>query len=306
MVILADTQTRTADPLVRALMDNSPATARTEPHLRSVIDGVTGVPGKLVRARLTETAARIHGLDEDEARQLACAIEYFHLASLLLDDLPCMDDAEVRRGQPCAHREHGEASAILGALGLINRAYALVQLALLRQPEFIRLQACACVDACLGVSGLVGGQAQDLRFGEGDQSARTIGRIALAKTGALFWLAAYLPALASGPSAGERRGLKALCVYWGLAFQTLDDLGDVLGGSDALAKSRGRDRILSRPNLALALGVPQARRRVARLARLAEQTVRQLETSDPRRWGYLRSFQLELFPARVRDALQAA
>lgn len=281
----------TLDPVAQALLDHSPATARTEPHLRAVLDHAIGTPGKRVRARLVQAAARAHGLDADASLQLATAVEYFHLSSLLLDDLPCMDDAQTRRGRPCAHRVHGEASTILAALALVNRAYALVGFALAGLPGFVRLQAQACLDACLGPSGLVGGQAADLRFAESDRSARTAGRIAAAKTGALFWLAVYLPALISGPGPRERRSLKALCVYWGLAFQAIDDLGDVLATSVESGKTTGRDRALTRPNLALALGVPAVRTRIARLSALAEREVANLFASDPKRYHYLAGFQ---------------
>lgn len=295
-----------ADPVARALVENSPATPQTEAHLRAVLDHATGTPGKLVRARLVYAAAATHGLDEDEALQLACAVEYFHLASLLLDDLPCMDNAETRRGQACAHRVHGDASVILAALALINRAYALSGFALARMPGFVRLQAHACIDACLGPSGLVGGQASDLRFAESDLSARAVSRIAAAKTGALFWLAVYLPALASGPDARERRSLKALCVYWGLAFQALDDLGDVLTTSVESGKTTGRDRALARPNLALALGVPAARARVARLTVQAGREVDALLASHPNRYDYLARFQEGYLASRSAVAVRAA
>jgi len=295
-----------ADPVARALVDNSPATPQTEAHLRAVLDHATGTPGKLVRARLVYAAATTHGLDDDEALQLACAVEYFHLASLLLDDLPCMDNAETRRGRVCAHRVHGDASVILAALALINRAYALSGFALARMPGFVRIQAHACIDACLGPSGLVGGQASDLRFAEGDLSPRAVSRIAAAKTGALFWLAVYLPALASGPDARERRSLKALCVYWGLAFQAIDDLGDVLTTSVESGKTTGRDRALARPNLALVLGVPAASARVARLTVQAGREVDALIASNPTRYRYLARFQEGYLASRSACAVRAA
>lgn len=295
-----------ADPVARALVDNSPATPQTEPHLRAVLDQATGTPGKLVRARLVHAAALAHGLDDDEALQLACAVEYFHLSSLLLDDLPCMDDAETRRGKACAHRLHGDASVILASLALINRAYALAGFALARLPGFVRVQAHACIDACLGPAGLVGGQASDLRFAEGDLSARAVSRIAAAKTGALFWLAVYLPALASGPDARERRALKALCVYWGLAFQALDDLGDVLTTSLESGKTTGRDRALARPNLALILGVPGTRARVRRLTVIAGREVDALIAARPDRYAYLAEFQNGYLAPRSALAVRAA
>lgn len=306
MVATADTPLLQTDPITRALIDHSPANPQVESHLRAVLDQATGTPGKLVRARLAHAAGLAHGLDDEEATQLAVAIEYFHLSSLLLDDLPCMDDAQTRRGLPCPHRVHGEASTILAALALINRAYALAGFALATRPGFVRLQAHACLDACLGTAGLVGGQAADLRFAESDRSARTVARIAAAKTGALFWLAVYLPALVSGPGARERRALKALCVYWGLAFQAIDDLGDVLATSMEAGKTTGRDRDLARPNLALAAGVGTTRRRIARLTRLAGQELAFLAVEKPGRYDYLHAFQEGYLAARGAAAVRAA
>ena len=296
-----------ADPIVTALREHSPAGAMTEPRLAAALEQAVGNPGKLVRARLVHAAALTHGLDEDLALQLACAVEYYHVASLLLDDLPCMDDAEVRRGLPCVHRVHGEAPTILAALALINRAYALAGFALAAQPPQVRLAAMGCLDACLGVPGLVGGQARDLAFADSDRSAREIGRIAAGKTGALFWLAIYFPALLAQPNATEGRHLKALCLYWGLAFQALDDLVDVgaTGAADALGKTAGRDGALARPNLAQVLGVPAAVRRVARLLGQADRALEALVAQRPA-WRYLATFHREYFAANANRVARHA
>lgn len=295
------------DPLAAALRDYAPLTSRMERHLEAAILQATGDTGKLIRARLAHEAAREHGMGETEALQLACAVEYFHTASLVLDDLPCMDDADTRRGAPCVHRVHGDATATLAALALINRAYALVGFAFMEQPAAVRWQAQVCVDGCLGPAGLVGGQAADLRFAETGGGAREVGRIAAAKTGALFWLAVFLPALAAQADAAERRDLKALCVYWGLAFQGMDDLVDLMKTSAEAGKSTGRDGRLARPNLALALGAPAARARVARLARLAGEAAERLAGRGTR-WAYLKRFQAERFAVahqRTEAALAA-
>ena len=293
-----------SDPLAAALREFAPISPHAEAHLEAAIGQAVGEPGKLVRARVARAGALAHGLGECAALQLACAMEYFHTASLLLDDLPCMDDAYTRRGLPCVHRVHGEATAILAALALINRAYALLGFALADRPAAIRLQAQACVDGCLGLDGLVGGQAADLRFGEGPGGARAVGRIAAAKTGALFWLAVYLPALAGEPGAVERRDLKALCVYWGLAFQAMDDLADLTRGGEESGKTGGRDGALARPNLALAIGGRAARARVARLGRLADGAVARLESRGGR-WAYLRRFHEDFFAVTWRGVAEA-
>ena len=297
-----------ADPdahLIEALRENSPGLSAVEPHLRAALTDATANPGRLLRARLVHRAALAHGLDDADACQLACAIEYYHLASLLLDDLPCMDNADTRRGRPCIHRLHGEASTILSALALINRAYTLVGFALSHLPSGLRLRAQACLDAALGTTGIIGGQARDLRFVESDRSAREVSAIAAGKTGALLSLAIYFPALLADPSDTELHHLKALCLYWGLAYQASDDLHDVLGSPATTDKTTGRDRALTRPNLALALGVPAARRRLHRLARQATSTLARLSSASPR-WQYLAEFQAAfLAPVLAREAAAA-
>jgi geranylgeranyl diphosphate synthase, type II len=288
--------------IVQALRENSPGLASVEPHLHAALAGITAHPGRLLRARLVHRAALEHGLDEADACQLACAIEYYHLASLLLDDLPCMDNADTRRGRLCAHRTHGDATVILAALALINRAYTLVGFALAHLPAGLRLRAQACLDAALGAAGIIGGQARDLRFAESDRSAREVSVIAAGKTGALLSLAVYFPALLAGPTDHELRLVKALCLYWGLAYQAADDLHDLLASPAAADKTPGRDRALLRPNLALALGVPGAQRRLHRLARQSGRALARLNALHPR-WHYLTDFQQAFVtPSLTREA----
>lgn len=270
-----------------ALLRELPAAARSEPRLLAALRQNAAHPGKLIRGRLVATAARTHGLARPRALELAAALEYFHTASLVLDDLPCMDDAVQRRGQPCVHRVYGEATALLAALALINRAYALVARALARQPAAVRRRAAAALDRCLGLEGLVGGQAWDLAFAQTDRSAAVVSRIAARKTGALLTLALELPAALARPTRAERRALAALAVYWGQLYQIADDLGDVLASSAAAGKTTGRDRLLLRPNLALALGADRARARWIRLERQARRALQSLRAGGGRRWDYL-------------------
>lgn len=273
--------------LARALREHAPVTPDLEPHLRTVIAQAVGRPGRLIRARLAYAGATSHGMSPPCAARLATAVEYFHLASLLLDDLPCMDNAVERRGRPCPHLVHGEAAVVLTALALINRAYALIGFLLGEFPPAFRLPAQACMDSCLGSAGLVGGQASDLRFTAGPATARAAGRIALRKTGALFTLSLLLPAFVSAPDLREFRLLKSLCVYWGLAYQLADDLADATGPADC-----------RRPNLARILGRPGAVLRLDRLRRRSAVVLERLQSSHPR-WNYLAEYSTRLLPAEL-------
>lgn len=288
-----------------ALLENAPAGADTEAHLRAAITEAVQGTGRLVRPRLALAAGEAAGLPAPAAMKLACAVEYFHSASLLLDDLPCMDDAALRRGRPCAHRVHGEATAILAALALINRAHTLIGVALAAQPGERRLAAVAWVDACLGASGLVDGQARDLRFAETGGGVSAVTRIARRKTAALFELTLCLPAIAGRTPPAEWRLLRRLGLFWGLACQGADDLADVLASPVDEGKTTGRDAVRGRPNLALAIGVPAARRRLVRLVRLAERTVERLVAADGR-WVFLRAGQVLLGERALVQAGQVA
>ena len=110
--------------IVDGYRDLLPTTSATQSHLRGVVQDTLDHPGSLLRAQLAFSLMRAHDVDAAVARSIAVAIEYFHTASLIFDDLPCMDDATERRGHSCPHREFGEDAAILGALAFVNRGYS--------------------------------------------------------------------------------------------------------------------------------------------------------------------------------------
>jgi geranylgeranyl diphosphate synthase, type II len=296
--------TRVGRKIAAALVEHAPSGPRADPSLTEVIGAVAAEPGKMLRGRLVLATIAAHDGDESAGMLLATAVEYFHLASLLLDDLPCMDDAETRRGKPCVHRTHGEATAILVALAFINRAYGLAGCVIGTKLPALRLSLQACLDANLGSAGLLGGQARDLRFGDGEKTPREVGRVALAKTAAMFGLSLVMPALLALPNAGEARALRALVVYWGLAYQAIDDLQDILSTSVVAGKTVGRDRALSRPNLAVALGVPATRKRIRCWLTLASRSIQRL-TEERAAWSYLGEWQRFFVAAAASLAVSA-
>jgi len=276
------------------LLRHGPRVAGAETRLRGVVEDALHHPGGLFRLRLVLALGRAQDVDPEAAGQLAAAVEFFHTASLLLDDLPCMDDATERRARPCAHVVHGEAATLLGALAFINRGYALVAEAAAVLPFHLRTQVIRALDTHLGSGGLVGGQARDLAYVHGPRSPRAVGRAAQGKTVALLRLTLELPALAGGASGWELQLLHRLAVYWGLLYQGLDDLRDLrLSTAPGAAKSDGRDLALGRPNLALAAGLEATRPRLARLERLAAGTLRELLACG-RLWSVLLLFHRQL------------
>jgi geranylgeranyl diphosphate synthase type II len=269
-----DSHENAPDDVVALYRNSLPVLAR-EPRLRGVMSDMLEAPGSLVRLRLGLLAGKLLGLPTGSARSLATAFEYFHTASLLLDDLPCMDNADERRGRPTAHVTHGEAPALLGALAFINRAYSLLWRSFAGALPMNRNKAAAYAEECLGTAGVLDGQSLDLNFIDTDGSARTAARASLGKTVSLLRLTLVTPAHLAGAEERETVLLDRLAVYWGLAYQIADDFNDLHpnGGS---RKTTGRDALQGRPNFILAAGQEAAVIRLDRLMNLVQITFEEL------------------------------
>lgn len=248
-----------------------------EPHLAAVLADTIAHPGSLLRAQLAYCVARSGGMALRPAFELGVAVEAFHSASLLLDDLPAMDDARERRGRPCPHLRWGEGSTILAALALITRGYALLWRVLSTRPASVREAAAQLVEASLGVDGILSGQALDLHFAHSARSAADVVRVARGKTVSLVRLTLVLPALVAQSPPAVQDGLARLAEAWGLAYQGLDDFKDSWMAAPATGKSSGRDRELGRPSLVYALGVDQALAEVDRLLATGDREVEALD-----------------------------
>jgi geranylgeranyl pyrophosphate synthase len=225
--------------------------------------------------------ATAYGLEAGNAHDLAVALEYFHTASLLFDDLPCMDNALERRGAPCTHLVFGDDSAILTALALINRAYALTWRAVSGAPQAKQRQALEFIEQCLGVEGILNGQSLDLHYPDLPHSRETTERIARGKTVSLIRLTLVLPAMLGGAHARELQLIERISLFWGLAYQIMDDLKDVLQSSGQSGKTSARDVLLSRPNIAVVIGVRAAVQRLTRFIDLGDRVLRSLLTTKP-------------------------
>lgn len=200
-------------------------------------------PGKRLRPVLTLAVDEMLGGGQTAAADLAVAVELVHAASLVLDDLPAMDDADRRRGRETTHRAFGEAVALLAAFGLLNRAFALVAEAgqRLRLSRYTPEDLVHHLALAIGSEGLIGGQALDLEAVAGPPALERLEYIHSHKTGALFLAAAELGAMAAD---ARRRDLEAVAAYaknLGLAFQITDDLVDVLSTPEEAGKDTGKD-----------------------------------------------------------------
>jgi len=240
---------------------------RTEAALAVYVEGWENVPdslleairyslfagGKRLRPALALGAAEIVAGEDHAALPVACALEMIHTYSLIHDDLPAMDDDDLRRGKPTCHKAFGEASAILAGDGLLTMAFDAA--ADTGSAEIVREIARAA-----GVGGMVGGQQADLE-GEGKQLAlEALQRIHRAKTGALICAATRCGALAGGGTEVAVEALTAYGQHLGLAFQITDDILDVTGSEAVIGKPVGSDASRDKSTYPALLGLEESRR----------------------------------------------
>lgn len=217
--------------------------------------------GKRLRPIITLLAGQLVGAKGEAALRTACAIEFLHSSSLILDDLPGMDDADLRRNKTALHLVFGEGLAVLAAVALLNEAYALFVAAAGASASDQRISdLLAEVTNCIGSDGMVGGQVIDL-----ESSAAVVDRDLLAhrdaKTIALMRLMMTANALAIGTSSEDREALAQFGEYLGEAYQICDDLLDELPESALTGKTPGQDTRHWRPSAVAELGHHDAYRR---------------------------------------------
>lgn len=197
----------------------------------------TLAPGKRMRPILLILAAEGLGHRGEQALDLGCAVEMIHAASLVLDDMPCMDNAALRRGQPTVHLKFGQDVAILTAVALLSRAFGVIA-AIHDLPAATRTQLVEVVANTVGMQGLVRGQFQDLREGQQNRGADEIALTNSLKTGVLFGAIMDMAWLISSADETVRPLLQNFAMELGQAFQMYDDLRDKCADSD---KDQGKD-----------------------------------------------------------------
>ncbi|MBF8778256.1 polyprenyl synthetase family protein [Pseudomonas fulva] len=197
----------------------------------------TLAPGKRLRPLLLMLAAEGLGGPAQAALDLGCAVEMVHAASLVLDDLPCMDDAQLRRGRATIHLAFGQDVAILAAIALLSRAFAVVAAAE-QVPPLARTQLVARLSEAIGCQGLVRGQFEDLRDGARTRSALEIATTNRLKTGVLFSAILDMACVISDASTQSRHLLNQFAQDLGQAFQLHDDLCDC---DPDTGKDQGKD-----------------------------------------------------------------
>lgn len=199
--------------------------------------------GKRLRAALVVESVHVCGGAREKGLPLAAAIEMIHAYSLVHDDLPCMDDDDMRRGKPSNHKVYGEGIAVLAGDALLTEAFGL----LARLPELAEVSAdttvriIAEVAKAAGVGGMIGGQVADLMAEEKEPDRELLEYIHTHKTGALFTACTRTGALLGGADHESIRRLTEFAKHFGIAFQIVDDLLDILGDPELLGKEVGSD-----------------------------------------------------------------
>ena len=237
--------------------------------------------GKRVRPMLLFASARAVGLTEAQVEAAACAIELVHVYSLVHDDLPGMDNDDLRRGRPTCHKAYDEATAVLVGDALQSLAFHLLanDSALPAAPG-IRLQLIELLAEAAGVNGMAGGQAIDVAAQGRQLSIAEVEAMYARKTGALIRASVQMAAACAPMLALHlREALAAFAAPVGLAFQIQDDLLDVLGDVATVGKATDADRARGKPTYPAILGVAASQQRVQQLHAQAMQALRPLGAS---------------------------
>ena len=221
-------------------------TAAEDADFKAVLDAqrysLLSPRAKRIRPFLVLEVCRLLGGREETALHFAAALEMVHTYSLIHDDLPAMDNDDLRRGRPTCHKVFGEATAILAGDGLLTAAFGVLSEAPLAKSEHI-VEAVRVLSRAAGSFGMIGGQVIDLRGERERLPLETLLKLHRGKTGALIVAAAELGALAAGISLDDPRA-KAAAAYAagiGLAFQIVDDVLDVTADTEAIGKNAGSD-----------------------------------------------------------------
>jgi farnesyl diphosphate synthase len=228
--------------------------------------------GKRLRPFLVVESAAVFGVSRQSALLAGAALECIHCYSLIHDDLPAMDNSDLRRGRPTLHKKTDDATAILAGDGLLTLAFDIITRDEIHRDPTVRLLLTRALARAAGIGGMVGGQILDLagegRFG--DREPVDVARLQQMKTGALLRFGCIAGALLGQASSAQYQALDDYGKALGEAFQIADDLLDVEGDAAALGKPSGQDAALGKTTFVTQLGIEGAKQRVRDLLARAD------------------------------------
>ncbi len=230
--------------------------------------------GKRLRPFLVMTSAQLFNVSKKSALRAAAAVEMVHTYSLVHDDLPAMDDDDLRRGKPTCHVKFGEATAILVGDALLTLAFGILADPATHSDPEVRSELVTALAAAAGAKGMVGGQMMDLEAENQMLDIGAVTRLQRLKTGELIAFSCEAGAILGKAGEPARHALRAFAHDLGLAFQITDDLLDTVGSESDLGKKVGKDADAGKATFVSILGVERAR---AQALMLAEQAVAHLD-----------------------------
>jgi farnesyl diphosphate synthase len=252
-----------------AIPDFAPAPRLVKAMKHSALGG-----GKRFRPFLLIESAALFGVSTAQALDAGVALECVHCYSLTHDDLPAMDDDDMRRGQPTVHKAYDEATAILAGDGLLTLAFEILASPGAHPDPAVRASLALQLARASGAAGMAGGQMLDLQAPGGVWEEAAVERMQSMKTGALIIFAAEAGAVLGQAGDPEREALRAYGVALGKAFQLADDLLDATGDASAMGKAAGKDHAAGKATLVALLGVEAAQKKLAEFEARAIEALR--------------------------------
>ncbi|HEC07049.1 MAG TPA: (2E,6E)-farnesyl diphosphate synthase [Thiolapillus brandeum] len=266
----------------KALDHNLPATTIEPRNLHEAMRYATFNGGKRVRPLLVYAAGTACGGDMDVLDIPACAVELIHSYSLVHDDLPAMDDDDLRRGKPTCHKVYDEATAILVGDALQSLAFELLARSTDRIPAETRLSMLRILANASGSRGMAGGQAMDIDGVDQELSLPELEIMHIHKTGALIRASVQLGVLSAGGSKEQLAKLEHYAKAIGLAFQVQDDILDITENTHTLGKTQGKDAADNKPTYPALLGLDGARQKARELLEEAHDALNGFDGSAQR------------------------